>query len=121
MPARPTLVIQTAFLGDVILTTPLIAELARRGPVDVVVTPAADALLANNPHIRRRFAFDKRGRSAGIMGLSTAWSLCRLGHQVTVFDQDAVPNPRGASVDRHRLIRYPYGTALGYTRMVADA
>ena len=58
---------------------------------------------------------------AGIMGLSTAWALTRLGHDVTVFDQDAVPNPRGASFDQHRLIRYPYGAALGYTRMVREA
>jgi glycine/D-amino acid oxidase-like deaminating enzyme len=58
---------------------------------------------------------------AGIMGLSAAWALCRLGHRVTVLDQDAIPNPRGASFDQHRLIRYPYGAALGYTRMVGEA
>ena len=58
---------------------------------------------------------------AGIMGLSVAWALSRRGHDVTVLDQGSVPNPRGASVDQHRLIRYPYGAALGYTRMVADA
>ena len=43
------LVVQTSFLGDTVLTTPLIAYLAERGPVDVVVTPAAATLLANNP------------------------------------------------------------------------
>lgn len=58
---------------------------------------------------------------AGIMGLSVAWALSRRGHDVTVLEQGSVPNPRGASVDQHRLIRYPYGAALGYTRMVADA
>jgi glycine/D-amino acid oxidase-like deaminating enzyme len=58
---------------------------------------------------------------AGIMGLSTAWSLVRRGHSVSVFEQGAIPNPLGSSVDEHRLIRYPYGTAIGYTRMVADA
>ncbi|GGF41860.1 FAD-dependent oxidoreductase [Aliidongia dinghuensis] len=58
---------------------------------------------------------------AGIMGLGTAWALERLGHQVTVFEQGPVPNPKGSSVDRHRLIRYPYGAAEGYMRMVADA
>jgi len=58
---------------------------------------------------------------AGIMGLSTAWALSRRGHDVTVLEQGSVPNPRGASVDQHRLIRYPYGAALGYTRMVAEA
>ena len=42
---------------------------------------------------------------AGIMGLSAAWALSRRGHDVTVLDQGPVPNPRGASVDQHRLIR----------------
>jgi heptosyltransferase II len=56
-----SLVIQTSFLGDVILTTPLIAELAKRGPVDVLVTPLGAAVLANNPHIRNVIQYDKRG------------------------------------------------------------
>lgn len=62
-------VIQTSFLGDVVLTTPLIAELARRGPVDVVVTPAGAALLANHPAIRRIIIYDKRGAARGVRGL----------------------------------------------------
>lgn len=55
-----SLVIQTAFLGDMVLTTPLIAALARRGPVDVVGTPVNLPLLANNPAVRRAIAYDKR-------------------------------------------------------------
>lgn len=55
------LVIQTSFLGDVILTTSLIAELARRGPVDVLATPGGAAALANNPDIRSVIQYDKRG------------------------------------------------------------
>jgi heptosyltransferase-2 len=58
---RGSLVIQTSFLGDVILTTPLIAELARRGPVDVLVTLEGAAVLANNPNIRDVIRYDKRG------------------------------------------------------------
>ena len=58
---------------------------------------------------------------AGIMGLGTAWALERLGHQVTIFEQGPVPNPQGSSVDQHRLIRYPYGAAEGYMKMVGDA
>src|SRR5262249_927903 len=60
-----SLVIQTSFLGDMVLTTPLIAYLAERGPVDVVSTPAANALLANNPAVRERIVYDKRGPARG--------------------------------------------------------
>ena len=63
-----SLVIQTSFLGDTVLTTPLIAELSRRGPVDVVTTPASAKLLANNPHIRSVIPFDKRGVDGGVFG-----------------------------------------------------
>lgn len=63
-----SLVIQTSFVGDVVLTTPLIHELAARGPVDVVVTPAAAPLLANHPDVRTLFTFDKRGADAGVAG-----------------------------------------------------
>ena len=64
-----SLVIQTSFLGDVVLTTALLAELATRGPVDIVVTQAAAPLLANHPAVRDIIVFDKRGRDDGIGGL----------------------------------------------------
>ena len=55
-----SLVLQTSWIGDVILTTPLIAELARRdGPVDVVTTPAAASLLEGHPAVRRVIRYDK--------------------------------------------------------------
>lgn len=67
---RPAaLVIQTSFLGDMVLTTPLIAELAARGPVDVVATPASAPLLANNPSIRTLIPYDKRRDDRGLFGL----------------------------------------------------
>ena len=65
----PAVVIQTSFLGDVVLTTPLIAELAARGTVDVVTTPAGAALLANHPALRRLIIYDKRGAARGVRGL----------------------------------------------------
>jgi len=58
---------------------------------------------------------------AGIMGLSAAWGLARGGFSVRVVEQDEIPNPRGASVDHHRLIRHAYGAEAGYMRMVDDA
>jgi heptosyltransferase II len=64
-----SLVIQTSFLGDTVLTTPLLAQLANRGPVDVVTTPASAALLANHPAVRAVVVYDKRGGDRGIRGL----------------------------------------------------
>ena len=68
--AERTLVIQTAFLGDVVLTTPLLAELAaRHGPVDVVTTPGAAQLLESHPAVRRVIRHDKRGSARGPGGI----------------------------------------------------
>jgi len=62
-----SLVIQTAFLGDVVLTTPLLEALAQRhGPVDVVTTPAAAPLLETHPAVRRVIPYDKRAKDQGL-------------------------------------------------------
>ena len=69
---RPTttLVIQTAFLGDVVLTTPLLAVLAERhGPVDVVTTPAAAPLLETHPAVASVIRYDKREADRGLVGI----------------------------------------------------
>jgi len=65
-----SLVIQTAFLGDVVLTTPLLTVLSERhGPVDVVTTPAAAPLLETHPAVRRVIPYAKRGADRGVSGL----------------------------------------------------
>lgn len=64
-----SLVVQTSFLGDTVLTTPLLVELARRGPVDVVVTKASAPLLAHDPSVRHVIVFDKTGADRGADGL----------------------------------------------------
>ena len=70
-----TLVVQTAFLGDVVLTTPLLTVLAERhGPVDVVTTPAAAPLLETHPAVAAIIRYDKRGADRGLVGL---WRLAR--------------------------------------------
>jgi len=34
----------------------------------------------------------------GIAGLATAWALTKRGHEVTLIEQGAIPNPRAAQV-----------------------
>lgn len=83
-----SLVIQTSFLGDAVLTTPLLSQLANRGEVDVVTTPAAAALLVNHPAVRRVIPFDKRDAERGLIGL---WMLGRrlraTGYDVAILAQ----------------------------------
>ena len=70
-PDRPSAcVIQTAFLGDVVLTTPLLSLLAERhGPVDVVTTSAAATLLETHPAVRSVIRYDKYGTDRGWRGM----------------------------------------------------
>jgi heptosyltransferase-2 len=69
----PTLVIQTAFLGDVVLTIPLLQALAERhGPVDVITTPGAASLIETHPSVRRVIRWDKNSKSG-----TGAWELGR--------------------------------------------
>jgi len=86
-----SLVIQTSFLGDMVLTTPLIAYLAARGPVDVLCTPAASMLLANNPGVRDAIEYDKRGSDRGVSGfLRVASALRKRAYSAAYFAQGSV-------------------------------
>ncbi len=61
------LIFQTAFIGDVILTTPLIRETHNLFPdanIDVLLIPQTAELLQNNPYIRDILIFDKRKRAS---------------------------------------------------------
>jgi heptosyltransferase-2 len=56
------LIIQTAFLGDVILATPVATELKRIYPkaeIDMLVKKGNEELLYNNPNISQIIVFDK--------------------------------------------------------------
>ncbi|HWN18732.1 MAG TPA: lipopolysaccharide heptosyltransferase II [Gemmatimonadales bacterium] len=80
------LVIQTAFLGDVVLTTPLLSRLAERhGPVDVVTTPAAATLLETHPAVRSVIRYDKHGAGKSWRGLHQIASELRARRYATVY------------------------------------
>ncbi|MEP6566808.1 MAG: FAD-dependent oxidoreductase [Mesorhizobium sp.] len=58
---------------------------------------------------------------AGIAGLSTAWSLVKAGHRVSIVEQGPIPNPLAASGDHHRIIRRAYRAGTGYGRLITEA
>ncbi len=67
-----TLLVQTAFLGDVILSTPLLTNIHTIDPkaeLWVLTTPAAAPLIERDPLVKGVLVFDKRGAFRGMRGL----------------------------------------------------
>src|SRR5438552_3847285 len=75
------LVAQTSFLGDVVLTTPLVSALRRRlvpRRLALLVRPEAVPLVAGHPDIDQVLVDDKRGADRGALGwLGTMWATKR--------------------------------------------
>lgn len=60
---KKILVIQTAFIGDVVLATAMVEKLARYFPgaqIDFLVRKGNESLLANNPHISNVLIWNKK-------------------------------------------------------------
>jgi heptosyltransferase II len=71
-PWNNILVIQTAFIGDAILTLPLLQAIKTNYPgssIDVIVVPRTAEVFLHHPAISRIFPYDKRGSDKGLMGL----------------------------------------------------
>lgn len=58
---------------------------------------------------------------AGIFGLSAAVALRERGHEVVVFEQGTVPNPRASSTDTSKTIRRLYGDNATYVELAERA
>jgi len=66
---RKILIIQTAFLGDVVLTTPLVKAVRENFPqsfISVLLIPQTSEVFKNNAHINQLILYDKKGKQKGI-------------------------------------------------------
>jgi len=123
--AERILVVQTGFLGDVVLTTPLLAALRRRVPaaqLTILVTPAAAPLVARHPALDEVLVDDKRGAGRGVLGvLRLATRLRRRRFTTAIAAHKSIRTAlalRGAGIPR----RIGFATAPGarlYTTHVA--
>ena len=78
------LIVQTAFPGDVILTTPLIrtVALSTNTPVSVLVRPETADILKNNPHVGEIITYNKKNTEKGLFPLlALAKKLRKKGFQ----------------------------------------
>jgi len=104
------LIVQTAFIGDVILITPLIRavnDLYPHAKLDVMVVPEAAGLLNNNPYIDRIIRFDKR---------RSRTSFFQIVKQLRLARYDLVISPH-SSFTTHLLLWMSGATVrIGYAR-----
>ena len=66
------LVIQTAFLGDVVLATALVEKLRQQYPesaIDMLVRKGNESLLTGHPHLREVLVFDKKDKTRSLRQL----------------------------------------------------
>lgn len=71
------LIIHTAFIGDIVLSTPLIKKLRDTYPkaeITYLTTPVGASILRNNPYLTHIIEYDKRGEHKGIKGF---WAIAK--------------------------------------------
>ena len=89
LPLHPRLLVaQTGFLGDVVLTTPLLSALRRTlapGSMTVLTTPQAKSLLEHHPDVDRVWVDAKRQDGRGLSGLIRMARQLRRGHFQVAF------------------------------------
>jgi heptosyltransferase-2 len=119
------LVVQPAFLGDVVFTSALVDSLAERYEVDVCVTPRGrDAALAM-PRVSQVLVFDKRGADRGVRGLlRVARRIAERRHDVAVLPHASLRSAllaRLARIPRRVGFRGAPGSFLYTERIRTDA
>ena len=81
------LIIQTAFIGDVILATSLIEEVRRRHPqakIQFLLRTGNESLLKDHPHLEKLWVWDKKGGKYR--------NLLRLVKEIKQYKFDAILN-----------------------------
>ncbi len=88
MKPDPTiLIIQTAFIGDVILATALVESIRSQLPgatTDFLVRKGNEGLLEGNPGLRHVYVLDKRRKYAGLLELASTFRRTRYDYVINV-------------------------------------
>lgn len=111
-----SLVIQTSFIGDAILSTPLLDALAVRGPVRLVTTPASAPLFEGYPGLTETLVYDKRGADAGMVGW---WRMVRRVRRRSLDDTAYLA--QGSVRSAALALAAGYRTRIGFTTSAGRA
>ena len=117
MEHKRILIIQTAFIGDVILSTPLIKVLRRTFPdafISFLLIPETENVLENNPHLDEVLVYDKR-KKKGLGSLLQIIARVRQGK----FDLAVIPHRSMRSAILAYLSGIP--ERIGFDRAVGSS
>ena len=107
------LIIQTAFIGDVILTTPLVSALHKIYPdskIDFLTIPKSVNILESNPAIHTVLVFDKRDKDRGWGGLK------RTAERLKNVQYDICITPHRSLRSAYLTFRSKAGIRIGFDR-----
>ncbi len=100
------LVIHTAFIGDIVLSTPLIQRLKDMYPdseIDYLTLPGNKVIISNNPNLNEILTYDKKGADRGIKGFLRI--LKKLKERK--YDYAVIPHRFIRSIALARLAKIP--------------
>ena len=75
------LIIHTAFIGDIVLSTPLIQKIKDTYPnseIDYLTLPGNKSIISNNPNLRKIILYDKKVGDRGIKGFLKVLKIIKL-------------------------------------------
>jgi len=106
MNPQKILIIQTAFLGDVVLSTPLIRAVKKKyqhSKIFFLLIPQSKELLQNNPHLDGIIVYDKKDKEKGVL------SFIALARKIRAsgFDLALIPHRSFRSALLAYLARIP--------------
>ena len=100
------LIIHTAFIGDIVLSTPLIQRLKDMYPnskIDYLTLPSNKTILSNNPNLNEILIYDKKGKDIGIKGFLRVFKLLKEKK----YDYAVIPHRFIRTIALARLAKIP--------------
>ncbi len=104
------LVIQTAFIGDAVLTLPMLQELKRNNPfsiIDVIAIPSTSEIFLNSPVVNEVIILDKRGEHKSIFALNRFCKVIRGRNYNRIYSPHR--SLRTSFIVLQSLVRETYG------------
>ena len=100
------LIIHTAFIGDIVLSTPLIQKLKDLYPkskIDYLTLPTNQSVLYNNPNLNEIILYDKKGKDKGIKGFLKVLKILKQKK----YDYAVIPHRFIKSILLEKLAKIP--------------